>query len=229
MSWLFGRTTSGEEGLRPWFRIAAKAATAITLLIALSSLFFSVPANEVTALWTALGTQPSQAKTLVVLNNRQEAQRLDQLLMMYNPPASQGSNIAPSTTAFTTSNAFAERQASDFERSALPQSCRLDYDYCLTTCDRNANGRIDLRNQREVQCQAFCTRQAVQCEKDTCQEKIQETKRSALLWGVGLFLVGILVASISQPLGFLIAGIGFFLFGLSVAPFFDMINFLNCR
>ena len=113
---------------------------------------------------------------------------------------------------------------SEFDPSLLRERCLLDFNYCTSTCDKNKNGVIDQNRTEETTCIAYCTRQAVQCEKTACQAELDSIKRSFLIWGLIFLVAGILIT----PLAPILLPLSLICIGLSVAPIFEMIGFFRC-
>lgn len=118
---------------------------------------------------------------------------------------------------------------SNFDRKNLSPDCQADYNLCLIDADRNGNGRIDLSNNEESARAASCIRAAMACERDVCQARIQEQKRSALITGIVIFCVGILLGFVSPQLAFYGGVLAAFFVLLSIAPIFDIWGFMTCR
>lgn len=118
----------------------------------------------------------------------------------------------------------------DFDPELLSLQCRPDFDYCITTCDHNENGRVDDDVVREVQCVAYCMRQAVGCEYNLCKDNYEKRKASIFKWGGIIFLVTFLLIILppTRPLGAATFLVGVLMMFFSASPLMTWIGYMQC-
>jgi len=116
----------------------------------------------------------------------------------------------------------------NFDPELLSPVCRPDFDYCLSTCDRNDNGQLDTELSAEVQCVSYCTRQAIRCEVQVCEDKRDSLQRSITKWGFFVLLGGIALLFLIPPLGAVLFVAGFVVMMFSISPIMTWILAFQC-
>lgn len=116
----------------------------------------------------------------------------------------------------------------NFDPELLSLQCRPDFDYCLSTCDRNNNGKLDEDLTAEMECVSYCTRQAVKCELQVCKDKRDALQRSITKWGFFILLGGIALTFLIPPVGPAVAVVGFLVMMFSISPLMTWILAFQC-